>query len=1098
MRSGGCTLQQTLTAEAASVLKHALVLARRRGHAQVTPLHVAATLLSLRASSLRRACLRSQFPNHQQQQPHHPLHCRALELCFNVALNRLPTTTPTPPNFLNVNPSLSNALIAALKRAQAHQRRGCIEHQQQQPLLTIKVELDQLIISILDDPSVSRVMREAGFSSTAVKSNLEDSSPSSSSATSNTASSAGAGPCSVFYGGGGGVFSSPCSPRRERESIFNNSNTFSSTLRQSLKQHQHHFFGGGSSLLFSPQQKKVYPTTDESCNKEDMKVVLDALLRKNNNKKRNTVIVGDSLSISEAVMAELMVKLERGDVPEELKNTELIKFQFSGVSRMKREQVEMSLSALKRKVENITTSASGISGGGAIFYVGDLKWTVEGSDGEGGCYNPVEHVVEEIGKLFSEKNSSKVWLMGTASYQTYIKCQRREPPLENHWALQPVPVPSSATLALTLHATSSVYDSNMMSMPHQNASHMFDTKHLSKNKEEEEEKLNCCEECASNYEKEAQLFKPGHKKLLPSWLQTHTTEPHQKDELGELKKKWNRLCNCLHRSKQLDGPYGNNNNEKIFPYNSSYPWWPNQITLFPDSNSSSISFADPVLPYHHNSNNNHSHLVPRFRRQQSCSTIEFNFTEVTQRKQESTTRSATLDNQELKISLALGNSTFTDDDGSGQTLVLHSRAHVCKVLQENVPWQSETLPSIAEALVELDSATTTKKQWFLLQGNDTVGKTRLARAIAESVFGFGLVDNHDDVFLHLEMKKVENSSVIVFPEVLATSLRTKEKIVVLIEDFDLADSWFKKLVADEFEASKFGNSSKKDENLKQAIFILTSGGGAGGDEEIKYKEKDKDSPVMNLVLKIETKASTMDSSSSSLSPDYYLGHKKRRAHELDLFGKSNKSPRIEEKEESMLLEEQVNKKKDFSRQSSFNTLDLNMKANEENYDDGEHESSPVSSDLTRDTMAENIMNSNGFLESIENRFEFNQSPARLKEKEELFLNKIKKSFDEVFEKKKKVKFNVDDKVIEEIGVGCGNFTNSMFEKWLKDIFQNKLLEMVINCDHGKEGIVFNITLCLEGGNGKGYNSKFENSSGGGDGFMSSCLPKNIQINYFMD
>lgn len=38
----------------------------------------------------------------------------------------------------------------------------------------MKVEIDQLIISILDDPSVSRVMKEAGFSSTNVKFNLED------------------------------------------------------------------------------------------------------------------------------------------------------------------------------------------------------------------------------------------------------------------------------------------------------------------------------------------------------------------------------------------------------------------------------------------------------------------------------------------------------------------------------------------------------------------------------------------------------------------------------------------------------------------------------------------------------------------------------------------------------------------------------------------------------------------------------------------------------------------------------------------------------------------------------------------------------------
>jgi ATP-dependent Clp protease ATP-binding subunit ClpA len=142
MRSGACAAQQTLTAEAASVLKHSLSLARRRGHAQVTPLHVAATLLCSRASLLRRACLKS-----QPHQTSHPLQCRALELCFNVALNRLPTA-PAP--LLQCQPSLSNALIAALKRAQAHQRRGCIEQQQQQPLLTIKVEVEQLIISILE------------------------------------------------------------------------------------------------------------------------------------------------------------------------------------------------------------------------------------------------------------------------------------------------------------------------------------------------------------------------------------------------------------------------------------------------------------------------------------------------------------------------------------------------------------------------------------------------------------------------------------------------------------------------------------------------------------------------------------------------------------------------------------------------------------------------------------------------------------------------------------------------------------------------------------------------------------------------------------
>jgi hypothetical protein len=123
---------------------------------------------------LRRACARTRtaLPGLDAQ-------CRALELCFNVALNRLPAThaaecsssslvLPTPP-------TLSNALVA--------ERRRCVElqsqtpspppatQQQQQTLLTIKVELDQLIVSILDDPSVSRVMREA---SAAVRACLEE------------------------------------------------------------------------------------------------------------------------------------------------------------------------------------------------------------------------------------------------------------------------------------------------------------------------------------------------------------------------------------------------------------------------------------------------------------------------------------------------------------------------------------------------------------------------------------------------------------------------------------------------------------------------------------------------------------------------------------------------------------------------------------------------------------------------------------------------------------------------------------------------------------------------------------------------------------
>ena len=72
------------------------------------------------------------------------------------ALKRLPTAQNQ--NF-GIDPPISNALVAALKLAQTHQRRSCPE-QQQQLLLTVKVELEHLIILILDDPSVPTAQKQ--------------------------------------------------------------------------------------------------------------------------------------------------------------------------------------------------------------------------------------------------------------------------------------------------------------------------------------------------------------------------------------------------------------------------------------------------------------------------------------------------------------------------------------------------------------------------------------------------------------------------------------------------------------------------------------------------------------------------------------------------------------------------------------------------------------------------------------------------------------------------------------------------------------------------------------------------------------------------
>ncbi|CAL0325549.1 unnamed protein product [Lupinus luteus] len=1004
MRSGGCALQQTLTAEAASVLKHSLGLARRRGHAQVTPLHVAATLLSLRASSFRRGCLKS-----QPHQTSHPLQCRALELCFNVALNRLPTT-PAPLIHTSHQPSFSNALIAALKRAQAHQRRGSFEQQQQQQLLTVRVELEQLIISILDDPSVSRVMREAGFSSTAVKNNIEDSSSS---------------PSSVFqcYNTSGGVFSSPCSPSASETNPLH-------SFRQN------HFLSAYTSefnnqVLFSPQKKApLYPyhptAAAPSSTKDDIKVVFDILLRK---KKKNTVIVGDSVSLTEALVGEIMRRFQRSEVPDELKSTHFIKFHFAPVSLryMKRDEVEVKVLELKRKVDSVA------SRGGGILYIGDLKWIMEGSfskkdeegslDGEVYGYNPVDHLVSEIGKLFCDFGTSntKVWLMATASYQTYMRCQIKQPPLESQWALQAVPVPSGG-LALSLHA-SSVLDSKMTIS--QNPSHLLETK-LFSNKEQEDN-LYCCEECTSNYAKEAQFLKTDQKKTLPFWLQSHDMEANQKEEFTKLKTKWNRLCHCLHQSQQHQNRA-----------DSNYNW---NGKIYPENSSSSISFAN---------NTYSSGLVPCFQRQKSC--IEFNFIDKKPAAEPILDSvEGTAEGKEVKTALALGNggSGETVGDITNRTL---RRAHICKLLQENVAWHSETVPSIAEVLIDSQSAKQSNITWLLMQGNDSIGKRRMALAVAESVF------SSVDKFLHLDMLR-KDTSIAPFSDMLAGALRIHQQLVVFIENIDFVDAEFKKLLAHGFETGKFGNLTRSSDKLGQLIFILSNGGST------RSEEHNRDS-VIKLLLQVSETKPNLEAPSLDL---------KRRA-ELDFFS-NIKRPKIEQKEEALLVSEQGGIKKDFSRQSSFNTLDLNLKADEE--DDKKCDNSPNSSDLTRETMADSL-NSNCFLDLIENRFEFNTSPAKDKEMAELFLSKIKASFNEVYGKQCLVNFSVDERVIEEMYVGCGYFTNSLFEKWLRDIFQNSL--QTVNFG-GKESIAVRLTW-----GGKG-DRKMDN------GFMNSTLPKGIQVKY---
>lgn len=171
------TARQCLTPEAEQALDEAVAVARRRGHAQTTSFHLVSSLLSLPSSTLREACSRTRNNAYSTR-----IQFKALDLCLGGSLDRLPSS-----NNRVEEPPVSNSLMAAIKRSQANQRRQpesihFYQHQHQQPeqqqflsssssssVSVVRVELKTLILSILDDPMVSRVFGESGFRSSEMK-----------------------------------------------------------------------------------------------------------------------------------------------------------------------------------------------------------------------------------------------------------------------------------------------------------------------------------------------------------------------------------------------------------------------------------------------------------------------------------------------------------------------------------------------------------------------------------------------------------------------------------------------------------------------------------------------------------------------------------------------------------------------------------------------------------------------------------------------------------------------------------------------------------------------------------------------------------------
>ncbi|KAJ9175895.1 hypothetical protein P3X46_014401 [Hevea brasiliensis] len=403
------TARECLTPEAAHALDEAVSVARRRGHGQTTSLHAVSALLALPSSILRDACARARNSAYSPR-----LQFKAFELCLSVSLDRVPASQ------LSDDPPVSNSLMAAIKRSQANQRRQPenfhLYHQisQQQSstsMSCIKVELQNLILSILDDPVVSRVFGEAGFRGSEIKLAIVR-------------------PLTQVF----------------KFSRFKGPPMFLCNLSDNPD------MGSGRRGFSFP-----FPGFTGSFNgDENCRRIGEVLVR---NKGRNPLLVGVCAYETLASFSEVIEKRKENILPVELSGITVTCIE-SDISMFISENFDKGYADLR--FAEVGRFAEQNLGPGLVVNLGDLKAFVGGEGGNGNgnsLSDSVTYLVEKLTRLL-QLHGRKVWFIGaTASYEGYLKFVSRFPSIEKDWDLQLLPITSFRNSMVESYPKSSLMES---------------------------------------------------------------------------------------------------------------------------------------------------------------------------------------------------------------------------------------------------------------------------------------------------------------------------------------------------------------------------------------------------------------------------------------------------------------------------------------------------------------------------------------------------------------------------------------------------------------------------------------------------------------